>query len=497
MAGYRVTRPRSWRAWFEMGDRVFDIAVVGAGPAGACAAIKLARLGRRVLLLEQARFPRAHVGEALSPGVRTHLAALGLSELADSLGGLRFTKSALRWGSTAWESRLVHPAALTVDRGHLDDALIKAAQVAGVHVLQPARVARVEREPGGWRLEVDQEGQGATVQCRFLVDAAGRRGVLPRRRRHAAPSLVALHADWPDVQGDPCVTAGVDYWIWASPVPGRGRSVILFSDRAGLRRRKRSLSDHYVEVIRAAGIVEPGSQPGPVAIHDASAYCDEDMAGADFLKVGEAAFALDPLSSSGVQKAMASGIIAAIVANTVLLRPQDAGLALDFYRCEQTAAAGRHRAWTANVYAEQRAFANEPFWRERAQPVPSVPEPVQLDRRRGDLVLSNLAAVEWVASVSDAFIEPQRGLTHPNLERPLVYVGGMAIADLLPAVGCPGVEQSLRQRLPYAVAGTLVEKLVNRGVLVEAEVHLKPRVVSTPDRVLPTASQSGAAAMIL
>lgn len=447
-----------------MDDSQFDIAVAGAGPAGASAAIKLARLGRRVLLLEKARFPRAHVGEALSPGVRTHMAALGLSGLADTLGGLRFAKSSLRWGSAAWESRPSHPDAFTVDRGRLDHALVQAAQSAGVRVLQPARVDRVDRKPGGWLLGIDQDGPRSDVQCRFLIDAAGRRGVLPRSRRRAGLGLVALHADWPDSRGDPCVAAGADHWIWASPVPGRGRSVILFTDRAGLRRRGGDLVEHYIRLVRAAGFMDTAIEPGPVAAHDASAYCDETLAGDDFLKVGEAAFALDPLSSSGVQKAMASGITAAIVANTVLLRPWDAELALDFYRREQGSAARRHHEWTASVYAEQGAFAHEPFWLGRAGPAPPVPELVRRGGAKG-LVLSDHAAIERVASVSDSFIESRLGLTHPNLERPLVYAGGFAFVDLLPAIGSPGVEQSLRRRLPDALVAALVESLASKGVL--------------------------------
>ncbi|MFV1996179.1 MAG: FAD-dependent oxidoreductase, partial [Verrucomicrobiales bacterium] len=42
--------------------QTYDVIVVGAGPAGACAAALLAQKGRRVLLLEKSRFPRYHIG---------------------------------------------------------------------------------------------------------------------------------------------------------------------------------------------------------------------------------------------------------------------------------------------------------------------------------------------------------------------------------------------------------------------------------------------------
>ena len=46
-----------------------DVLVAGAGPAGTTVAGLLAQLGYRVLLIEQQRFPRYHIGESLTPAV--------------------------------------------------------------------------------------------------------------------------------------------------------------------------------------------------------------------------------------------------------------------------------------------------------------------------------------------------------------------------------------------------------------------------------------------
>jgi 2-polyprenyl-6-methoxyphenol hydroxylase-like FAD-dependent oxidoreductase len=46
-----------------------DTVVIGAGPAGCCAVLRLLALGHRVALLERCEFPRPHVGEAISPGI--------------------------------------------------------------------------------------------------------------------------------------------------------------------------------------------------------------------------------------------------------------------------------------------------------------------------------------------------------------------------------------------------------------------------------------------
>ena len=73
----------------RLDDVRYDAAIIGGGPAGAAAAITLARQGARVAVVERERFPRFHVGESLLPyqgavldrlGVRAKIANAGFVE---------------------------------------------------------------------------------------------------------------------------------------------------------------------------------------------------------------------------------------------------------------------------------------------------------------------------------------------------------------------------------------------------------------------------------
>src|SRR6188768_3898762 len=67
----------------------YDVAIVGAGPAGSSAAIRLAIAGRRVLLVEQKQFPRNKLcGEFISPECLTHFDQLGVMDAITQSGGV-------------------------------------------------------------------------------------------------------------------------------------------------------------------------------------------------------------------------------------------------------------------------------------------------------------------------------------------------------------------------------------------------------------------------
>ena len=91
---------------------------------------------------------------------------------------------------------------------------------------------------------------------------------------------------------------------------------------------------------------------GPPAAIDATAYVDDACASAVTFTVGDAALALDPLSSSGVQKAIQGALSAAIVTNTLLRRPEHAEAALQFRRAGLEEASQRHRHWAASHYSK-------------------------------------------------------------------------------------------------------------------------------------------------
>jgi hypothetical protein len=99
---------------------------------------------------------------------------------------------------------------------------------------------------------------------------------------------------------------------------------------------------------------------------DASLYSSHRYAGPQFLLVGDAASSIDPLSSFGVKKALASAWVGAVAVHTSLTHPDRQPMALDFFanRERQVNSANLRRSWA--FAHEAHARHSHPFWAERA-----------------------------------------------------------------------------------------------------------------------------------
>lgn len=68
---------------------LFDVCVIGGGPAGASLALRLAHLGRSVVVIERNSFPRRHLGESLTGAILPLLGVLGALPRIESAGFIK------------------------------------------------------------------------------------------------------------------------------------------------------------------------------------------------------------------------------------------------------------------------------------------------------------------------------------------------------------------------------------------------------------------------
>ena len=460
-----------------------EVCVVGAGPAGCVFAARMAQLGHQVRLIEQERFPRSRLGESLSPGVVPLLKA---AKLEGSLDAQRVTRVRNVWVDWADGPRLredPREQGLIVDRGAFDLGLIESARAFGLVVRQPARLLDRRREGGRWRLTIGVDGRTETLDADFLAEAGGRGAASGRRRMQTGTPTLAVFAYWRAARLPPTprIEAGEDGWFWGVPLPNGTYNTLAFVDPKAFGAAPEALTPRFLDALARSRLMEDcreAERVGPVQAVDATPFLADDVVDAHSIRLGDAALAIDPISSSGVQKAIQSALSGAIVANTLVRRPEAGDLAMGFYRAQLSDASERHRRWAADHYGTAAASRGGRFWVERSvrreAEAPSPPlEPIDAGAMAAvSVVLSPEAAFIDTPCLEGDFVGVAPALRHPGLESPVAYLAGRALAPLLrnlPKGRTPlQLARGWSSQMPLESGLAIAGWLVSHGVLVRA-----------------------------
>ena len=220
-------------------ERLWDVAVVGAGPAGAMVALQLARKGCAVLLLERQPFPRWKVcGACMNGAAQAALAQAGLDRLVPRAGAPRLTQLRMTgWGRTA--SLALH-GSVALSREALDHALVRTAVEEGVVFAAGVSAGLGPVSDGGRTLTVRGDGEERSVRARMVVSAAGLHGLRPSAVAGPAP-VATVQAGSRMGVGAVLEGGGADYG------PGAVHMVVGSAGYVGLVRQE----DHRLNVAAA------------------------------------------------------------------------------------------------------------------------------------------------------------------------------------------------------------------------------------------------------
>jgi geranylgeranyl reductase family protein len=331
---------------------VYDVAVVGAGPAGSAAALSAlrSRPGARVLLLDRQDFPRdKSCGDGIAPHALDELARLGAAQVLLDRVPVRRLRLVSPRGTEA--ATVLQRPDYVVPRTVFDARLVAAAVARGAE-LRRHTVRQLE-------VRADRVVLDGTIEARVVVGADGANGVvrrqlaLPKQDEATVAVAVRGYVAWESAAPEQVIVMdGRDWPAYAwrfdagDGTSNVGFGMLLPSLRATGHGRQ-ALHERLVELLpEAAGAQRLRSHHLPL-----STGRPEQPRGRVLL-AGDAASLVNPLTGEGIFYALLSGRLAGRAAVTAT----DPGAA---YRSALTRELGRHLQHTtllARVTAHPRVL---------------------------------------------------------------------------------------------------------------------------------------------
>lgn len=350
-------------------SETFDVIIAGGGPAGATAALILARAGIRVCVLEKDTHPRFHIGESILPRTTPLLRELGIKSRIRALTHVTKNGAEFGFGDSETTRKFTFNDAIikgtpvfNIERSIFDKELLDIAREAGADVREATPVRGINRlNTGDVEVTTGSGTSTLTIRSRTLLDATGHGTLIGRtlgtRRGFDNPDLqkVAYFQHFENVNrlpgsesGHPCIIMCDEGWFWLIGLSETRTSVGFVTRPNFVRTLGVAPTEMLAWAISRCPVVRNRmrSAVGPATnsvIADFSYRC-RPYAGPGYFLLGDAACFLDPIFSTGVTLAMMSG-------------KHTAELVIQTLRGQLSEASARKRHI---VFVER---SSKPFWR--------------------------------------------------------------------------------------------------------------------------------------
>lgn len=314
-----------------------DILILGAGPAGATAALFLAKQGVNSLLVDKAKFPRDKIcGDALSGKVVEVLNKLNPELVNELYSNSKFLGS---WGVTfvapneqalrvpfITKKEKVKAPGFIATRLDFDNWLLeKTKRQSAIQLLEETELRKFTKTENGWLAEAKN---GMTISAKLILACDGAYSTFSRQAgglitepQHNCFGLRAYFENVKDLDHENFIELHFlnDFlpgYFWIFPLPNGGANVGVGMRADKMTKKKINLKKSFEEIIASYNTIAPrfaeAKQIGEIKQYGLPLGSKRrKLSGDSYLLCGDAAQLIDPFTGEGIGNAMMSGMIAA------------------------------------------------------------------------------------------------------------------------------------------------------------------------------------------
>lgn len=290
----------------ENGRGMFDVAVIGGGPAGSWAAFRLAEGGARVALIDG-----SHPREKPCGGGVTGRALALLGSSVESFAGAVPIETARfahrdRSATVGLRDAGGPPRLAVVSRRTFDSYLLERAAAAGASIHR-TRATDITREPAGWRVAT----RNGDLAARWVIGADGPGSLVRRRVSHPFERADLSIAAGCYVHGESSRQIEIAFeeepsgYLWSFPRPDHLAVGVCAQADVSSSAQLAAIADRWMDRHVGSGRRERYSWPIPSL--RAETLRRERPAGDGWMLVGDAAGLVDPITREGIYFALTSG----------------------------------------------------------------------------------------------------------------------------------------------------------------------------------------------
>jgi flavin-dependent dehydrogenase len=352
-----------------------DVLILGGGPAGSATALALRKHAPAlsVVLVEASSYDEPRIGEVLPAQARDLLDYLGVWQGFAQENHRSAHSTISLWGhSLPRENHFIFSAygsGWHLDRTGFDAFLNRQAAQNGAAVLLNTRLKAFEKTESGWSVRLSDDSDW---RARFIVDATGRRAFFAQKMGaviEADDRLISFSRFFTldDVPApETLIEAFADGW-WYTARAGKKRVVSCLTDPDIARCLRLSDKRRWLEIFfktdRIKKSVGDGILDEKSFNRAANSARITPACGTDWLAVGDAASAFDPLSSQGIIKSLRSAVFASYAIADLLVKSEKKA-ALRYAKFIETEFVVYRKLYKKH-YSNERRWRENLFWQRR------------------------------------------------------------------------------------------------------------------------------------